>query len=132
MDNKKSYLCIGGPLHGRARAIEGRTLRVPTFNPERVWVGVETHVCIPPAYTDTRYDVKEIELHEQRTEPSTGDAMDVTVRVSARVRLLAHESILTTEELSAHFRKLRPNAILGGVSHVTRHMELLKASVWRS
>jgi hypothetical protein len=117
----KTYLCIGGPFHGQLKSINrdvGSYLIVahaPDYGsqwvgPERLSPGADLY---PPR--ESRYNVKRVSISESRRESAPSEQITITVDVRADVELLVHESVLTTEEAAAYFRKLKPNAIKDGV-----------------
>lgn len=123
MDNK--YLCIGGPLHGQLHALYNgaRELTVPEY--DRDWIGTcGVEPTDPCPLRQSRYTLTDIGLNEQRTQTSPYDSLSVTIECRVIVKVLAHESVLTIEELSAYFRKLKPRAVRDGVTHVLSAMKL--------
>lgn len=132
----KSYLCIGGPLHGELKSLPdgARDLRLPK---KEDGFKFYAHPCSPacnggcccitsfaPKYET--YTVKAIVVGEDRTEPSNNGVMSVRVSVRADIQVLAHESVLTTEELAAWFRKLQPRAIAEGAEKAFVRMDLTR------
>lgn len=121
----KSYLCIGGPLHGETHAPYGRELRVPSYGvPD--FIGTEQ---LPyekmsfPAIHETRYVVKDIGIGEQYTT-NAGHGINVRININVTVSALVHESVLTIEEAAAYYRKQRPLDVKGAVRLTLDHMKL--------
>lgn len=101
----REYLCIGGPLHGKSQSIDehARDLRIPS---ERCYLAsVSPQAASWDGPKHETYTVKHVDIHER--ESMNRDGALYTVNISVQVRVLAHESVLTMEELAAWYRKLR-------------------------
>lgn len=118
-----TYLCIGGPLHGKHRALQGgcNTMAVPVYSQK--FIGVEELYDDVSGIRETRYNLTTITRQEKQT--ATGDdGSRATISVTLAVDVLVHESILTVEETNAYYQKLKKNA--SASQAVSRALSALK------
>lgn len=120
----KSYLCIGGPLHGQTRAIHGRGMSVPVCG-SCGWIGAEEITrddLLRCGIRETRYTVKPVIFRDSKSAIGNDGRTTATVTVDARTDVLVHESLLTSEEVLAWFVKLNGYAACGNAIDRARSM----------
>lgn len=102
----KSYLCIGGPLHGKQQTLRDdcSTVAVPVYSQK--FIGVEELYDGGGRIRDTRYTVKTLAQRESKEATGSFGATRATVTVDVRTDVLVHESILTVEEAAVYLKKL--------------------------
>lgn len=124
----KTYLCIGGPLHGKHKQITAgaNTLVIPHY--DCAYIGVEEVPCYCGpygGYRESRYKLTTIANREEKSAIGD-DGSRATVTVDLRVDVLVHESILTFDETVAYYRKLTKQGPGVASQAVTRAISLLK------
>lgn len=121
----KSYLCIGGPKHGTVLAVrdDARTVEVASY--DRPYVGIsELLPDSPVCFRRETYTVKQLGVGEEVQDIAGNGNITARVRVNVTMTALVHESILTTEEAVAYFRKLRESDIYDAILFASRRLKL--------
>lgn len=120
----KSYLCIGGPTHGKIVAIPeySHDYIVMSYNQPYIGIIETLDYASCPEPRRERYVLKSLDIGEVSTEERNN--VTVRVRLDVKVRVLVHDSILTAEEAMAYYRKLREGDVYDAILFATRKLEL--------